>query len=106
MKRRVAHNPKLFEDAYDKMRDNSKKCYIASHCFHEHHPIVEDLRGLKKLLTTSSAGKYFVEAYYFTSIRICNYLKHRPLRDKIFKSIIKPALILFSSVQRMINIKR
>ena len=106
IKRRVAHNPRLFEDAYDKMRDNSKKCYIASHCFHERHPVVDDLRNFKKLLTKYSAGKAFIDLYYFLSIRTCKYLKHKPKIDKFVKIIIKPTLILFSSLLRMINIKK
>lgn len=104
IKRRVAHNPKLFEDAYQQMRDESKKCYIATHCFSEDHRVVQDLRVFKNFLGNFKIGKYVIDSYYYISIRIILFLKKKSKADTVFKSIIKPLLFFISFILRKTRI--
>ena len=106
IKRRVAHNPKLFEEAYEKMRDNSKKCYIATHCFNENHVVVERLRLFKGCLNRSNAGKKIIDFYYHISIRLCNHLKKKTILNKFFLLFARPALSLFSIVVSLFKVKK
>ena len=98
LKRRVAHNPKLFEAAYDKMRDNSKKCYIATHCFGEESQVVINLRSFKALIQNNSLGKIFIDLYYYISIRLVHFAKKSIFITFFINILIRPLLVIFSKV--------
>ena len=106
IKRRVAHNPKLFEEAYQQMRDESKKCYIATHCFDEEHEVVKTLRDFKNFLGHSKFGNSLIDAYYFLSIRTIIFLKNHPKTNYLFSFLAKPFLIIFSKIIAIANINR
>lgn len=104
IKRRVAHNSKLFEDAYKQMRDESKRCYIATYCYNENHPIVIDLRKFKQILIKYRVGIRFVDLYYYFSIRLINLMKSSPYTDYLFRKICRPILFIFSSSLKIVKI--
>jgi len=104
IKRRVAHNPKLFEDAYKQMRDESKKCYIATHCFSENHHVVLSLRQFKDKISKFHAGELFIDLYYYCSIRMIKKLGRYPKINSVFIFILKPILFIFSSSLKIAKI--
>jgi hypothetical protein len=96
IKRRVAHNPKLFEDAYQQMRDESKKCYIATHCYGENHLVVQRLRKFKSVLSSHKAGNSLIDFYYHISTRTISCLYGHSRLNKIIILILKPILKLIA----------
>ena len=106
IKRRVAHNPKLFEEAYQQMRDESKKCYIATYCFHENHYVVETLRDFKAFILNYKLGKIFVDQYYAFSPRLIYICKKNILLSVVFKNLTKPILILTAKALNLTRMKQ
>jgi len=101
IKKKAAYNPKSFEFAYDKIRVNSKGCFIASYAFHESHSVVTDLRLFKSFLLKFHIGDRLVEHYYRTSPLLVSYFEDHPVTGSLIKSLfIRPVLIMFSKIIR------
>ena len=106
IKRRVAHNPKLFEDAYQQMRDKSKKCYVATYCFSDDDPILITLREFKVLLGKYRLGNFFIDSYYHCSIRLISYIENKKSLKPLFIFSSRRFLYLFSKMLRLARIIR
>lgn len=71
IRQRMAHNPKAFKDAYDKIRVEAKGCYIATYCYGESHPITMALRTYRdNVLLNSTHGRMFTQLYQFLSPKL------------------------------------
>lgn len=94
IRQRLAHNPKAFKEAYDKIRVEAKGCYIATHCYGENHIITNSLRQYRDhKLSQSFMGRVFIQLYYFISpslVRLANRHPNSRVRiDAIFKQCIQ-----------------
>ncbi|MCB9060575.1 MAG: hypothetical protein H6622_03525 [Halobacteriovoraceae bacterium] len=99
VKKGQAYNQKAFKDALEKIRVNSKACYIATLCFGENHPHTNTLRKFKLSLLKRQSGKYFVDLYYIYSPHLVKFLlRHNALNFFITNLIIRPTLSLFSFI--------
>jgi len=78
IRKRLAHNPKAFKQAYDRIQVESKSCYIATYALGDIHPITQQFRLLKTDLNKSKPGRSFIDFYYRISPVIINYLNRRP----------------------------
>jgi len=99
IKKKSAYNPQNFEKAYQQLRVNSKKCYVATHCFGEDHEITNNYRKIKPLLEKSSIGQQIINFYYSKSPLLITFLESNPMADLLFtRSLIKPLMTMFSKV--------
>ncbi len=99
IKKRQAHNPKAFNNAYDRLHVSSKGCYIATHCFGDLHPNTNFLRSFKSDIITKPLGFKFVELYYRLSPLIINFCERNTLVGNILtKVLFRPFLLLFISL--------
>lgn len=64
IKKRLAHNPKAFKQAFDRIHVESKGCFISSDLYGPHSEITNDLRLFKKQIQKHAIGKLFIESYY------------------------------------------
>jgi hypothetical protein len=94
--KKQAHNPKAFEAAYLRIQVSSKKCYIATSCFGEDHPVTEQLREFKLHLSRSELGLDFIEFYYRTSPLLVDFFSRHRAVKKGCEFFIRPLLIMFT----------
>lgn len=85
-----AHNPKAFEAAYQRIQVNSKKCYIATSCFGEFHPITEQLRDFKKSISRHERGRDFIDIYYNYSPKLIEYFETHSNIKAVSEFFIRP----------------
>tara|TARA_B100000886_G_scaffold335922_1_gene293804 strand:+ start:74 stop:409 length:336 start_codon:yes stop_codon:yes gene_type:complete len=104
IKRRVAHNPKLFEEAYQQMRDKSKKCYVATHCLGEGDKTLSELRNFKKVLSNSKVGIGIIDIYYHLSVRLLFRVSKYPKYNNALIFLLKPVLRIFAKVVKFFKI--
>ncbi len=64
IRKRLAHNPKAFQQAFERIHIESKGCFISSELFGPQHFVTQDLRLFKVDLTKSRLGLAFVVFYY------------------------------------------
>lgn len=64
IRKRLAHNPKAFQQAFERIHIESKGCFISSQLFGPNHPVTNDLRDFKTLLLNNRLGLPIVIFYY------------------------------------------
>lgn len=64
IRKRLAHNPKAFQQAFERIHIESKGCFISSEIFGPKNPITQDLRNFKYFLLKMPAGFSIVVFYY------------------------------------------
>ena len=98
LKKGIAYNPKLFEMASKRIMVDSKKCYVASYCYSETHPVTESLRDFKKVLLKSAFGLNLVENYYRFSPPFVTFCERHPAVGSSVKAVTKPILKVMAKV--------
>lgn len=84
--------------AYSQIYVQSKKCFIATYCFGDQHPITNDLRKFKLILTKSDLGISFIKWYYVISPKIIFLAqKYKPI-DYTIQFFVKPTLRFIAKV--------
>jgi hypothetical protein len=90
-------NQDLYLKAYKQIFVQSRKCYIATMCFGDTHPVTEDLRRFKDHLLTRPLGAALVSCYYRLSSTLVEQLGPHPRVQKFVVTISRPILSWFSS---------
>lgn len=99
--KKQAHNPKAFEAAYQKIQISSKKCYIASSCYGEHHPKTETLRQFKSAIARYETGLDFIDLYYRISPQLVSFFEKNAFIKTFSETVvIKPILNVFVLIIR------
>ena len=99
VKKNQAYNQKSFKDALEKIRVNSKACYIATMCYGEDHQYTTILRKFKLILNKYQYGQDFIDFYYSYSPKIVRFLEKRKYLNLFLASIIiRPLLSIFSFI--------
>lgn len=94
--KKQAHNPKAFEMAYQRIQISSKKCYVATSCFGENHPITSDLRKFKLSIAHSESGKTFIDLYYRISPLLVDFFNQNLLIKNVCEFFLRPILKTFA----------
>ena len=94
--KKQAHNPKAFEMAYQRIQVNSKKCYIATSCLGEEHPVTQTLREFKLAISHTETGRDFIDFYYIYSPTIVEFFNQHSLIKKLSEIFIRPLLKTFA----------
>jgi len=106
LKKRNAHNQKLFENAYEKMKISSNKCYIATYCYGENHEVVQNLRLFKKNIQKHPLGLSFIDYYYQFSPKLIELCSKFALVKRITILFFSPCLLFFSKLCKKFIITR
>lgn len=87
--------------AYQQIFIQSKKCYVATLCYGDQHPITNELRLFKQCLEKSSWGLKFIELYYRSSTKLVDYLEARPKQKDYFNHLVRPFLFCLAKTSRL-----
>jgi hypothetical protein len=85
-------------EAYAQIYVQSKKCFIATYCFGDQHPVTNDLRLLKRWLIQSRFGMELTRYYYIASPKIITAAKRYVVLDKTISYFVKPTLRLVAKI--------
>lgn len=100
IKKRLAHNPKAFKEAFDRIHIESKGCFIASDIYEPHDLRLRELRELKKEIIKSSFGLALVGFYYD---RLCPFyfsIKKAPGVTYLFSKLVNLSVLLNRKYRR------
>lgn len=98
LKRGIAYNPKLFEMTYKRIQVESKKCYLATHCFGDQGEITESLRSFKVSIQHRPFGYHFVCWYYRFSPRLVAWCESHPTLGRWVTAGLSVAIALFAKL--------
>jgi len=96
----------FLNDANSSIYVQSKKCYIATHCFGDQHPVTKQLRVFKRELLEWPFGIELVRLYYKFSSRFVAYLDLHFLQSKLLLIFSRPILSTFSKLTESSIFKR
>jgi hypothetical protein len=93
LKKSNSHRKVAYQAAYDKVFIESKKCYIATHCFSNDALETNVLREFKNKLILRSEGTIFVSTYYKYSPKFIRLLEKNIILDRFLgQLILRPSL--------------
>ena len=93
-------NKDKFEAAFRQLQIKTKKCYVATYCFGDEHPITNKYRSIRPWLLRFKLGEQFVAAYYEYSPKFVNWCDRHPktgqaLAKMVFRPLLKAVSRLF-----------
>lgn len=88
----------VLNDAYQQIFVQSKKCYIATHCFGATHPTTNIYRNLKDLLLEYPLGQKFIILYYETSPQFIQFITKHKLIGKWVHTPVKLTLYALAKI--------
>lgn len=88
IRKRLAHNPQAFKEAYEKIQVESKGCFISSDLHGPLAPTTQRLRILKHYMTRTNFGINCIAFYYEEICPLYFQLKKYP----IFNLLLRPLL--------------
>lgn len=91
IRKRSAHNPSAFKQAYERIQIESKGCFISTELYGKSHPVTESLREFKLWSQRSNLGLNFIKFYY-------NHLCPFYFRLSQTKFFNKPLIIVFKGL--------
>lgn len=104
IKKKISYHPEYFEKAYQEIRVQSKKCYVATYCYGENHFITEALRDWKKRIQGRRSGDLFIEYYYRFSPRLVAFCDQSPYLGKFLSTLLfRPAVYVIYKIVRGVN---
>jgi hypothetical protein len=83
-----------FQNSYQQIYIQSKKCFIVTHCYGETHKITQDYRSFKEWMLEYSWGQLFVQKYYAYSPKLISWCEKHPQTSSFFILPIKFSLRL------------
>ncbi len=92
IKKKISYHPEYFEKAYQEIRVNSKKCYVATMCYGESSIVTDTLRGFKQQIIETKMGDRFVELYYRFSPRLVDFCQRYPLLGRGITMVLRPLI--------------
>jgi hypothetical protein len=93
LKKTNSNRKVAYEAAYNTMFIESKKCYIATHCFSDNALETNILRSFKKTLLINDEGLGLIKIYYKYSPKFIKLCESNVLIDKVFtKFLFRPVL--------------
>ncbi len=83
----------MLEKAYSRIHVESKKCYVATHCFGDNHQTTDDLRNFKSIIAHNSFGLKFISFYYFFSSKLVKACSRSKLTSLLSLFVLKPIIM-------------
>jgi hypothetical protein len=87
-----------FREAYKKIYMASKKCFVATYCFGEEHPLTAFYRNLKISLSASPWGQAFIDFYYIVSPVLVSKADQSPFVRGFLLLICRPLLTALAKI--------
>lgn len=103
IRQKVAHHPQAFNLALDKIKTETGSCFIATHCFGEHHHVTNELRLFKKTIAPTTLGLNFIRVYYDVSPAIVDFFQRFPVSTSPLTALLKVVLRFLSFSHRFLR---
>lgn len=95
IRKRLAHNPKAFKQAYERIQVESKGCFVSSDIFGSDHHVTHQYRQFKPLLLSWPWGFKLVEFYYNSLCPTYFFFRKVPLVGSAVKCVSQLTLLFF-----------
>lgn len=96
IKKSIFKNPVMFQEAYQQIYVQSKKCYVVTFCYGPQHDVTQDYRKLKDWMLDYKLGQELVRLYYCYSSKAVLRWQRNPFMHLMGRFFIRPVLHLFS----------
>lgn len=73
-----------FQNSYQQIYIQSKKCFVVTHCYGETHEITQDFRSFKEWMLDFPIGHQFVQKYYAHSPKLIEWCHDHPRLSQFF----------------------
>lgn len=93
IRKRLAHNPKAFKQAYERIQVESKGCFISTDVLGGHHPQTNALRDFKLSIQKSFLGLSFIKIYYNQICPLYFKLRALPFLGRWLRSFAKMVIL-------------
>jgi len=93
---KTSHQIGHLNATYSQIFVESKKCYIATHCYGTDHQITNQLRLFKAELLKWPTGLFLIRSYYQHSSKLVEFCRHHKNIGKLIRLILSPLLWLFA----------
>lgn len=103
IRKRSAHNPSAFKQAYERIQVESKGCFISSELYGQTHPVTESLREFKFWSQDSIIGLSFIKFYYNQLCPLYFRLSQSTILNKPLKLFFKGLIHCFYLFWKKIN---
>lgn len=101
IKKGVMKNKSAFERAHSQIYASSKKCFVATYCYGEDHPITEDLRIFRDQLIHFKIGESLVNNYYKYSPGVVDFCQNSGVVGIVLKTLVfKPTIFIVTKIIR------
>lgn len=101
IRKRLAHNPTAFKEAYERIQVESKGCFISSDLYGQPHPITQELRSWKFSIQDNPLGLIFIKFYYNTICPLYFKLALTPYVHRIIKKLAHYSICIFLKIKRL-----
>lgn len=102
VRQKMAHNPKAFKDAYEKIRIEAKGCYIATLCYGSLDARTIALRRHRdSVLSKSIFGRLFTLIYQALSPRLVKLLITFPILNILLEPFLNKLVRLYMKLSRI-----
>lgn len=100
-KNKSATSSPLLNEAYQQIFVQSKKCFIATTCFGEAHPVTQELRSFKKVISRKKLGIKFIELYYRFSSPMTHFCEQNHFAKFLLTVLARPILTFLAKTLRL-----
>jgi hypothetical protein len=102
IRKRLAHNPSAFRQAYERIQVESKGCFISTDLYGNSHPITSELREWKFKIQDNPLGLNFIKFYYNTLCPSYFYLARNKSVHLTLRFLARPFIRIFIVLKRSI----
>lgn len=104
LRKKNMHHPEIFKEAFQRLKKDSKFCYIAGFCLGEDHPGLDILRALKQRLGKTKIGDWAIEYYYLLSPGLITLCERNPWPGRALKyGIFRPFLVVLIGLLKLLK---
>lgn len=101
IRKRLAHNPAAFKQAYERIQVESKGCFISTDIYGQNHPHTQELRQWKFTIQNSSVGLAFITFYYNFICPMYFKATNISFAHKTIRMLCKSSIYFFLKLKRL-----
>ena len=101
IRKRLAHNPAAFKQAYERIQVESKGCFISTDIYGQNHPYTQELRQLKFSIQNKATGLAFITFYYNSICPLYFKATNILFVHKTIRLLFKSSIYFFLKLKRL-----
>ncbi len=101
IRKRLAHNPAAFKQAYERIQVESKGCFISTDIYGQNHRYTQELRQWKFSIQNNPIGLAFIAFYYNSICPLYFKATNIALIHKTIRVLFKSSIYFFLKLKRL-----